>query len=243
ENAYTRRLLDALPARAAVRARLRELFSAAGAYHFELDRGGRRLFALEDKPPRQQPFLVTLVSADDAASERVLVDPNQIDPTGGTSIDFFAPSLDGRFCAVSLSRAGSEDGTLRVYEVATGRELPDRIPRVYGGTAGGSVAWNADGTGFYYTRYPRPGERPPEDLGFFQRIFFHALGTPEKDDRDAFGKELPRVAETTLTSSDDGRFVLATVRNGDSSELAHWLHMAGSGWEQLAGAKDEVSEA
>jgi prolyl oligopeptidase len=33
--------------------------------------------------------------------------------------------------------------------VATGSTLPDVIPRVNGGTAGGSLAWNADGSGFF----------------------------------------------------------------------------------------------
>ena len=61
--------------------------------------------------------------------------------------------------AVSLSGGGSEEGTLHVYEVETGRELSDFIPRVNYPTGGGSVAWNAEGSGLYYTRYPRAGER------------------------------------------------------------------------------------
>ena len=52
------------------------------------------------------------------------------------------------------------------------------MPRVNGGTAGGSVAWNADGTGFYYTRYPPGNERPKADLDFYQQVYFHKLGTP-----------------------------------------------------------------
>ena len=66
-------------------------------------------------------------------------------PKGTTAIDFYVPSLDGKRVAVSLSEGGSEEGTVHVYETATGKELGDVIPRVNGGTAGGSVAWNADG--------------------------------------------------------------------------------------------------
>ena len=60
--------------------------------------------------------------------------------------------------------------------------LPDTIPGVQYPTGGGSAAWNADGTGIFYTRYPRPGERPEADLHFYQQVWFHKLGTPESAD-------------------------------------------------------------
>src|SRR5947199_5781810 len=151
-----------------------------------------------------------LKAPDDLASEQVILDLNMLNPKGTTAIDFYIPSLDGRLVAVSLSQGGSEEGTVHVYDVATVKELGDVVPRVNGGTAGGSVAWNADGSGFYYTRYPRQGERPKENLSFYQQVYFHKLGTPTADDRYEIGRELPRIAETTLRTSDDGRFLLAS---------------------------------
>ncbi len=56
------------------------------------------------------------------------------------------PQLDGKLVAVSLSKGGSEDGSVSVFEVATGQQVPGVIPRVNGATAGGSLAWNADST-------------------------------------------------------------------------------------------------
>ena len=85
--------------------------------------------------------------------ERLLLDLNDLSPDGTTSLDFYAASLNGRHVAVSLSEKGSEIGTLFIYDVETGERLADSIPRVNGPTAGGSVAWNEKGTGFYYTRY------------------------------------------------------------------------------------------
>ena len=131
------------------------------------------------QPPKQQPLLVTLASADDLKSEKVVIDPNVIDTKGTTAIDWFEPSLDGTNVAVSLSKGGSEDGTLHFYETATGKALPDTIAHVQYPTAGGSAAWNADGSGVYYTRFPRKGERPDEDLNFYQQVYFHKLGTPD----------------------------------------------------------------
>ena len=41
------------------------------------------------------------------------------------SIDFYTPSADGKSVAVSLSEGGSEEGTLHVFDVATGKKRPD----------------------------------------------------------------------------------------------------------------------
>ena len=89
---------------------------------------------MKHEPGRQQPTLVVLASPDDPASARTVVDPNTLDPGGTTTIDFYVPSLDARHVAVSLSVGGSEDGTVHVFEVATGKELvADAVPRVNGG--------------------------------------------------------------------------------------------------------------
>ena len=84
---------------------------------------------------------------------------------------------------------------------APGKELGDTIAHVQYPTAGGSAAWNADGSGVYYTRFPRKGERPEEDLNFYQQVYFHKLGTPDSADTYSIGKEFPRIAEVKLESS------------------------------------------
>ena len=62
----------------------------------ERDFRGGRYFAIKSQPPKQQPMLIVLDSLDDLASERVVVDPNAIDPTGGTSMDWYVASPDGQ---------------------------------------------------------------------------------------------------------------------------------------------------
>src|SRR5581483_9369414 len=151
----------------------------------------------------------------DKASERTVFDPAALDPSGHTEIDFFVPSSDGKLIAISLSKGGSESGDVHVFDVATGKETGDVIARVNGGTAGGAVAWNAGDSGFYYTRYPREGERPPADMDFYQQVWFHKLGTPASEDRYEIGKDFPRIAEIGLTASPDGHTILASVNNGD----------------------------
>jgi prolyl oligopeptidase len=198
------------------------------------------LFAMKMEPSKEQPMLVTLKSAQDPASQHVIIDPNQIDAKGGTEIDFYVPSLDGHLVAASLSKGGSESGDVHVYDAATGKALADVIPRVNGGTAGGSLAWNADGSGFYYTRYARVGERPAADLDFYQQVYFHKLATKPEQDTYSLGKDFPRIAELVLQSSEDGKYVLARMANGDGGEFAHYVHSPSGSWVQVTRLADEI---
>jgi prolyl oligopeptidase len=242
QNAATRAYLDNVPARSNIVKRLQKIYSQTSASYSDLQARPGLLFALKFQPPAQQPWLITLKSPDDTASERVVLDPNKLDPKGATTIDFAVPSLDGKRVAVSLSENGTENGTLFFYDTATGQALPDEIPRVQGATAGGSAAWNADGTGVYYTRYPAAGERPEADLGFYQQVYFHRLGTLLSQDRLELGPGLPRIAEIALQSREDGRYLLATVANGDGGEFALYLLGPDRQWKQLTAFSDQIKQ-
>ncbi len=242
-NRRTRAVLDALPGMDALRRRVREIRTIAVPRFEGLKSAGGRLFALRFRPPQQQPVLVVLPSADRPGEARVLVDPNALDTSGGTSMDWYVPSLDGRRVAVSLARGGSERGDAHVYDVESGAALPDVIPRVNYGTAGGSLAWDARGEGFYYTRYPRAGERPEAELDFWVRVYYHRLGTPESSDRYEIGKDFPRIAEIDLRARPDGRYVLANVQNGDGGEFEQHIRREDGSWTRLSRFEDRVLEA
>src|SRR5712691_11614 len=243
QNRLTRSILDAVPGRDAIARRLTAIFKEKRLGYFGVVTRGEKLFALKTAPPKEQSLLVVLDNPSDAKSERVLFDPNVADAKGSISIDFYVPSLDARRVAISLSKGGSEDGSVHLFDVSTAKEIGDVVPRVNFATAGGSVAWNADCSGFWYTRYPQGNERPKEDTYFYQQIWFHTLGTPASDDTYALGKEFPRIAETTLSTSDDGKNLIAAVRNGDGGEVAHWLRKADGSWTQITHFADKIPRA
>ncbi len=247
QNKHTRAFLDALPERAGIEAKLTALYAKDTPSHSGLVSRPGRIFALKFQPPKQQRLLVTLTSPDDLASEKVVLDPNELEPKGQVAMDWFVPSPDGKLIAVCLSEHGSEDGVLHFYRTETGEHLPDRIPRVQYPTGGGSAAWTPDAQAVFFTRYPHQGEKPEADANFFQQIWFHKLGTPESADTYSEGRDFPRIAEIDFETSRDGRWVIAKVANGDGGEFAHYVRDMKAGdaakWRQVTRFEDGVKEA
>jgi prolyl oligopeptidase len=242
QHERTMSYLSALPSYDAIRRRAGEIIGADATSYADLRYGGRTYFALKHQPPKQQPFLVALGDLGDAASERVVVDPNARDATGATTIDWYVPSPDGRLVAVSLSERGTEDGTLHLFDASEGEVVDVRIPRIT--VMGGSLAWRGDSGGFWYTRFPAPGERADEDLPFYQEIWFHEIGGTN-DRRDLAGVFADdRIVENVLSSSPDGRWVLDRAARGDGGEWEVFARAQDGGdWWKLAAIPDRIVDA
>ena len=241
QNARVRGYLDALPGRAAISSRLMALTRATSPSTYQLTARGPYVFALYLDPKFQQPKLVTMNASADPASRKVLIDPNALDAKGLTAIDWYTPSSDGSKVAVSLSQGGSEDGTLHLYDTATGKEIDKPVAGVQYPTAGGSMAWTADGKGFWYTRYPGP-DAPKDDQHFNMQVYFHTLGADPKTDTLALSKAdgLERISEIFL----DNRFgrpeILAMVQRGDGNTWAYYVLKPGAPALQIGTYDDDV---
>lgn len=164
---------------------------------------GDKIFYLKrDDPDLEQP----LVMMKKGEVESVLLDPNEIDKTGQTSVDWMYPSRDGRLLAYGLSKNGDENSTLYILETDTLNHLEDSIPN----TRHTSLCWLPDESGFYYVRYPE-GDR------YNRKAYFHKLGTDPAKDPLIFGdKKLDKIDWTSLEMSKDGRYLLIIEFRGHS---------------------------
>jgi prolyl oligopeptidase len=244
QNLRARAYLDAIPGRDGLKTELTALIKATSPSISSLKARHGQVFALYNDPAQQQPQLVVMHGDVDPANRKVLLDPNTLSAHGSVAIDWFEPSPDGSKAAVSLSMNGSEDGSLHLYDVDTGREIEPIIPRVQFPTAGGSLAWAKDSQAFWYTRFP--GEDAPEaDRHFFQQVYFHRLGAAWTDDALVLATKdgLPRTAEVYLDNRYGGPDALASVQLGDGGQWRHFVLKAGGGFVQVADYTDHIAAA
>jgi prolyl oligopeptidase len=214
-NRQARAVLDKLPTRPWVEDRLKRLLTEPATNYHSLSWRRGRFFLVKSQSPSEKSVLITLVSITNLNSERIILDPNYGSLDNSNTLRWYAPSLDGTLVAVCLSENRRGDGKLYIYETATGQRQSDAVPHVSGPNARGSAVWNADGSGVFYTRYPRKGEQSEGGVSSDQQIYFHKLGTSAEQDAHELGKEFPAGAQIELQSSPDGRRILASIADND----------------------------
>ena len=223
QNAATRRALDRVPGRAALEQRLWQLYEI-GSVGVPVSRAvapgpaaARRYFYTRRDGKQNQPVLYVRDGA--GGADKPLVDVNADRADGTRALDWWFPSDDGALVAYGVSDDGSEESVLRVRDVATGRDHGDEIAR----TRACSLAWTPDGRGFYYTRYPAPGEVPPAEVKYHRAVFHHRLGEDPVKDRKLFGAGRDMTDWPGVDLSPDGRWLAITVSQGWSKSEVHLL--------------------
>jgi prolyl oligopeptidase len=168
---------------------------------------------------RGQETAVLRVSPVGGGAPRTLLDPAQY---GARSvIDWYSASPRGRFVAFGVSQNGDERSVLRVIEVATGRVRDEAIAH----TKWCRVSWMPDESGFYYTRYPKPGDAAydadREDT-YHNALFFHRLGAAADGAADtAVFRPDGRTERAWADVSDDGRSVVVHLFKGWSTSVLY----------------------
>ncbi len=206
ELSYTRSLLDPLPGRAKINARLSQLLVIGTVGTPQM--GGKYYFHTRREGTQNQPVLLVRDRLD--GEDRVLVDVNKLSKDGTVALDWWYTSEDGKYVAYGTSNSGSEESTLHLVEAATGKVLPDSIER----TRFASVAWLKDSSAFYYTRHPKKGDVPAGQEVYHVKVFFHQIGNdPAKDPLIFDERENPQDIPN-VTLSEDDRWLLINVEHG-----------------------------
>ena len=135
------------------------------------------------------------------------------------------PSADGELVAYAEGTDSTEWTVVRVRSVKTGQDLRDSVAGVY--RFAESVSWSRRGghVGFFYTRFAMPpGAARTGRPGSSGAVYFHRVGDPQSADRLVFDAGHPTdVLTPTAVVTDDGRWVVITVRRGTTRASA--IHM------------------
>ena len=207
ENRLTFGLLSEIPERRQIRERLTRLWNYE-KYGVPFKRGPRYFFFKNDGLQNQN-VLYTMDSLE--AEPRVLLDPNSLSADGTIALSGLAVSRDGRYLACGFSTAGSDWMEWRVREVETGRDLPDLIKWVKFSGA----SWTRDHQGFFYSRYDEPNEKTKhEDLNYFQKLYYHRLGTPQSEDLLIYERGDQKEWGFGGEVTEDGRYLIISVWQG-----------------------------
>ncbi|HVU37060.1 MAG TPA: prolyl oligopeptidase family serine peptidase [Opitutales bacterium] len=188
----TRAILDRIPGRQEIYDELLKYSNSAPVRITDVSEVPGRIFYEERKAGENQFKLYTRKGW--SGPEQLLFDPDTHKGPDGApvAINFYAPSPNGRYAAVGISRGGSENATIRVLETETGQDLGLAIERA----RFGFVAWKDDETGFYYNQLKeRPADADPTLLYQDSQIRLHLLGTELAKDPVVFGTEALHGAE------------------------------------------------
>ncbi len=206
ENKLTFGFLASIPERNAIKDRLTKLWNYE-KYGIPF-KEGNRYFYTRNSGLQNQAVLYTVTALD--AQPQMILDPNALSTDGTIALSGTQVSPDGKLLAYSLSASGSDWQEWKVRDVETSKDLSDHLKWVkFSG-----VSWTRDGKGFFYSRYDEPKSDALKATNYFQKIYFHKLGTPQAE--DALVYERPDQKDWLLGGNvtEDGNYLIITVFEG-----------------------------
>ncbi|MFO0660785.1 MAG: prolyl oligopeptidase family serine peptidase [Polyangiaceae bacterium] len=225
QNARTKQVLGAYEGRQKIHDRLRELLAigvVTAPTVKRVDAKTLRYFWVSREGDQNQ---MVVQYRDNDGAAHMLLDPNPMSSDGTVSLDWWFPSWDGKLVAYGLSQSGSEESTLHIRDVATGKDLPDQITR----TRYASVAWLPDGKGFYYARYPAKGSVAEGDEKYYRKIFFHKLGADPDKDELVWGEGREKTDSPGVLISPNGRWLAIRVHQSWSRSEVYLIDRSKAG--------------
>lgn len=178
-------------------------------------RGERYFFSR--RTPEQEHAVFYVVEAD--GTERALIDPMALDPSGLTTLDAVQPDKEGRLLAYQISIGGDEESILYILDVATGLRVEGPIDRC----RYSPIAWLPGGEAFYYVRRLPSTQVPENERQFHRRVYLHRVGTSTEDDTLIFGEGLKMTNYYGVSVSRDGRWLQVSSHEGTAPRNDLWV--------------------
>jgi prolyl oligopeptidase len=143
---------------------------------------------------------------------KIFFDPNKLTADGTAALNGSSFTDDGKLWAYGVAVAGSDRTEWHIREVATGQDLPDTLkPNRQGG-----ISWLKDNSGFFYSRFPDAVGNALKSTSFFQKLYFHKLGTPQSDDYVVYERPEDGGMFVGAGVSEDGNWLIISVGKGTS---------------------------
>jgi prolyl oligopeptidase len=207
QNALAKPWLESLPQRDWIQKRLTELWNYERV-GVPRKKGGKYFFVRNDGRQNQS---VLYVADSLQGKPRVLFDPNAASRDATVALARYEPSPDGSLIAYSLSDGGTDWEIWKFRRTSDGVDLPDELRF----TKFWELSWAPDGSGVYYSRYPRRADDASRGDDQAQPVvLFHRLGESQDRDTEVYRvKDHPRRAPSASVS-DDGRWLFVSMFDG-----------------------------
>ncbi|RTZ10119.1 S9 family peptidase [Flavobacterium sp. GSP27] len=155
-----------------------------------------------------------LYRKDTKGTETVFLDPNTFSKDGTTSLGGLDFSKDGSKVAYSISEGGSDWRKVIIMDAITQKIIEDTIVDVkFSG-----VSWRGN-EGFYYSSYDKPKGSELSAKTDQHKLYFHKLGTAQKQDQVIFGADQKRRYVGGGVTEDDHYLVITASNSTYGNEL------------------------
>ena len=139
--------------------------------------------------------------------DEVFLDPNTFSKDGTTSLGGLDFTKDGTIAAYSISEGGSDWRKVIIIDAQTRKVLEDTIVDVkFSG-----ISWKGK-EGFYYSSYDKPKGSELSAKTDQHKLYFHKLGTAQKEDKVVFGLDQKRRYVGGYVT-DDMKYLIITAAN------------------------------
>ncbi|THF49415.1 S9 family peptidase [Flavobacterium supellecticarium] len=209
ENEVTYNYLSQIPFRDALKARLEKLWNYE-KISAPFKEGNYTYYTKNNGLQNQS----VIYRKDASGKEEMFLDPNTFSKDGTSSLGGLDFSRDGSKVAYSISEGGSDWRKVIIMDAITKKIIEDTLVDIkFSG-----VSWKGN-DGFYYSSYDKPTGSELSAKTDQHKLYYHKLGTSQKDDKVVFGLDQKRRYVGGSVTEDDKYLVITAANSTSGNEL------------------------